>query len=299
MICRSSVQKQEARASPPNSGYCDVIRENIETLFQRLLLGDPKAMAGTPEKHEYDYALGRTIETLRATQERLEAEKFELRIRLALHLSPASAIKYDTSNPVPRHRLIRSYLEQRFSRRGEMVDQLARDLAQLLTAWDESRTQLSGYAGLLLQKQAGRCAHCHVALSLSPPERAHVIDDYKPYHLSPAELLSPEVDHIEAISSLGTNELSNLQVLCRLCNAGKGDGLGLNVRQEICYGGDQLTQIDRIHRSRMLFYVIARAARLCENCHLGFSELTIRPIHGAGGFVRTNLRSVCYPCTLV
>jgi 5-methylcytosine-specific restriction endonuclease McrA len=273
-----------------------VIRESIETLFQRLLLGDPGALAAAPEKHEYDYALSRAVDILQAKVERLEAEKFEFRLRLALHLSPASAIKYDTANPVPRHRLIRSFLQERFGRTGDLVEQLARDVAQLLAAWDESRTQLAGYAPSLLARQKGRCGHCHVTLTIPPPEHPHVIDEYKPYYLSPAELLAPEVDHIEAISSLGTNELRNLQVLCRLCNAGKGDGLGLNVRHEVSHAGEPIKEIEPLHRCRMLFYVISREGQTCGTCGSRTSELTIRPIDERGGFVRTNLRSVCYSC---
>jgi hypothetical protein len=121
-------------------------------------------------------------------------------------------------------------------------------------------------------------------------------DAYKPYYEAPEELLRPEVDHIEAISALGTNTLSNLQVLCRLCNAGKGRGLGLNLRDEVRYAGTPIGEISRAHRCSLVYYVIRRDGQRCTRCDGTLDELTIRPIVDSGAIVRSNLRTVCTAC---
>ena len=48
-------------------------------------------------------------------------------------------------------------------------------------------------------------------------------DEYKPIYNDRNEsyYTNLEIDHILPISSLGSSELDNLQILCRLCNSGK------------------------------------------------------------------------------
>ena len=121
-------------------------------------------------------------------------------------------------------------------------------------------------------------------------------DPYKPYFESPDELLTMEVDHREAVSGLGTNIVDNLQLLCRLCNAGKGDGLGVDVRQEARFAGTPILDVPRSHRARMLFAVIDRDDRKCTVCESAETELTVRPVVRDGAYVRSNLYTVCFDC---
>ena len=273
------------------------VREDIETLFMRLLLGSRVDRLVEADAMEVDYALARAIKLLEARQEQFDAQRFELRLRLAMHLSPANAIEYVPTNPTPRHQLISDHLRTEFGKQGDLVAQLARDVAKLLTSWDEVRHPASAHLNSLLERQRYRCAHCHVLLrSGTTPESVHRRDSYKPYFESEAELLSPEVDHIEAISSLGTNDVTNLQVLCRLCNGGKGDGLGLDVREELKNAGKPILELSVGYRSRMLYYTLLRSGQRCSACNSDERELTIRPIRENGGFIRTNIRATCYAC---
>lgn len=279
-----------------NSG----IRQEIDVLFQRLLLGDPSEFDAPPGQAEYDYAFARAFELLHAHQDQIEGRRFELRLRLALHLSPAEAIAYDSTNSIPRYRLIRQHLVEQFHRPPELADQLARDIAKVLRNWEEGREAVAGHLSQLLMRQDYRCAHCNMHFN-TPPATEKNRDPLKPYHLAPEELKSPEVDHIEAVSCLGTNELRNLQVLCRLCNGGKGDGLGLDVRREMKFSGFPPEEADRHYRAQLLYYVILRDQRRCRRCSSNQDELTIRQLRPAGALARSNMITVCvkfaYPPT--
>ncbi|WP_371683447.1 hypothetical protein [Solirubrobacter soli] len=90
--------------------------------------------------------------------------------------------------------------------------------------------------------------------------------------------------------------MRNLQLLCRLCNAGKGDGLGMEVRHEAAFAGYSVERIPTAHLARLVYYVIDRDNRHCTQCDRDDLELTIRPIVDTGGVVRSNLRTVCVAC---
>jgi hypothetical protein len=128
------------------------------------------------------------------------------------------------------------------------------------------------------------------------PVTALNLDEFKPYHHALEELIKPEVDHIEAISCLGTNELINLQALCRLCNEGKGDGLGIDIRHEVRWSGVPVDQVDRSHRARVLYHVILRDNRCCRLCRDERKELTVRKVRDDGAYARSNLLTVCVDC---
>lgn len=271
------------------------LRQEIEVLFHRLLLGDPADFDGGPGAAEYEYAFARAEQLLHAAEDQAEGRRFELRLRLALHLAPAAAIAYDPTNPVPRHRLIHDHLTAEFGRDETHADRLSRDIAKVLRSWEEDRRSVAGHREDLLKHQNQRCAHCHVHFLVPSPVELSK-DELKPYHLAPLELRVPEVDHIEAVSCLGTNQLSNLQVLCRLCNAGKGDGLGLDVRREMNYAGCRPVEADRHYRAQLVYSVILRDRRKCTSCNGRPTELTIRMVRPEGALVRSNLKTLCCGC---
>ena len=266
-----------------------LILADLHTTLERFILGDRQVILQAPTESEIQFAIQHALELLGARGESLSAGLYELRLRVALHFAPIDAISYDRKNPRPRHRIIRDHLQGDFQRTGPIVEQLARDTAKVLDEWDATRVRVAANAEELLRRQCGRCAHCGVVLWPTPrPHRES--DPFKPYVLAADELLSPEVDHIEPISGFGTNRSENLQVLCRLCNQGKGDGLGLSVRAEAQYAATSIEDIPGPHRMRMFYYVLDRygrnpvSGRTARDC-----ELTIRPIRVRGGYVRSNL----------
>ena len=121
------------------------------------------------------------------------------------------------------------------------------------------------------------------------------LDRFKPYFKSPIELTSPEIDHIVAVSGVGNNGIDNLQLLCRWCNFGKGDGLGVDIRTEAKYAVVEIDDIPRVHIANMFYMTIADNNFACAPCGC-HSELTVRLINMRRGFLLSNLTPTCYQC---
>lgn len=269
---------------------------SLDALLDRLVMGAVRDPASDRAGLYQSFAFERAERILRSDLDARERRRFELRLRLALHLAPAEAVAYARSNPTPRWRLIRDHLATTFDRDFALADPLARLVATVLDNWDRNREAVTGHRNFLMRRDGSRCRHCRVEFADFAARSVVARDDYKPYYLAPDELLSPEVDHDEAISAIGTNDLDNLQLLCRLCNGGKGDGLGVDVRQEANYAGRVLNDIPRAHRARMLYYVLERDGRACVRCGSNQAELTMQRVVALGSFVRSNLSTLCVDC---
>lgn len=269
--------------------------EQLDAQLDRLAIGSLADGRVPRERFYHQTALDRARRLLRWDRDISSQALFETRIRLALHLSPRSAIDYQRSNPRPRWKVIYTHLVQTLGRDPVGAEDLAREIALVLDSWDSERSLVTGHLNFLMKRDGAVCQNCKVSF-VGEPFSLSTQDAYKPYFLAPDELLRPEVDHIEAVSALGTNVLSNLQVLCRLCNAGKGMGLGLDVREEIKYAGYEVELAPRSHRCRLVYYAVNRDGRRCQQCDGSASELTIRPIVPSGGLLRSNLRTVCIEC---
>jgi hypothetical protein len=279
-----------------------MFRNAIDHLFQRLLLNSRMSGRFVADP-DLDHAFVRARRLLSSEMEERDTALFELRLRLAMHLCPAEAIAYDRRRPISRKELVKQYIMAQHGRSEDESEELARDVVRVLRAWEEERQAVNEYLEELWMRQERKCAHCNVRLYLSaqeaeanPPTTQLKYDEYKPYHLAPLELRAPEVDHIEPVARLGDNRLENLQVLCRLCNAGKGDRLGIDVRSEANHAGYPIERVPRHLRLQMFYYVVARSNRECINCGSTKSELTIRKVNDAGGYLRSNLYVVCVRC---
>lgn len=275
------------------------LAHELAVLLERVLLTDFRPrQEDNVQSDVWDSAIRHGIRLLGAKDELLASELFQLKLRLAMHFAPVAAIAYDAANPRPRHLLVRDYLKEAFQREGPASERLARDVAAVLDRWDTARQRVTDIVDSLRARQGNRCAHC--GFLFNPCTTPRSVDEFKPYHDSPDELTAPEVDHIDPISGFGTNRLENLHAICRLCNAGKGEGLGIDVKREILFAAIPVAQIPVPDRIRMLYYVIERDGRKCSLSGKTSreAELTIRFIRPRGGFVRTNLHAVttasCY-----
>jgi hypothetical protein len=270
---------------------------SLDALLDLLVVSAKYGTEGDARATLYrEFAFDRASALLRADEDERMRRTFELRLRLAMHLAPQAAIAYQRSNPKPRWRLIREHLVNTFSRDANETERIARDIALVLDNWEAERTDVGHHRDYLMRRDGSRCSVCHVEFLGGTPKSLVASDDYKPYYTSPDELMTPEVDHIDAISALGTNILDNLQLLCRLCNRGKADGLGIDTRSEAQYAGTKIVEVPVAHRARMLYYVIERDGRRCSQCEASNEELTIRPLVKTGGYVRSNLQAICVTC---
>ncbi len=272
-----------------------VARGDLQTLLERLVLGENGLDAQFKSDSDLQYALQHVARLLSAEGEIAVSTLFEVRLRAALHLAPREAIQYDSpTNLKPRWKLIQNFIKSEFGRDGDAVERLARDVAIVLERWDVKRNRHRGdEAALLLRSQNGRCKHC--GLVLIPDAQPELLGDpYKPYHAVNDDWMSAEIDHIEPVSKFGTNDVENLQVLCRMCNQGKADGTGVDLRYEARYAAFSVGNISEVHRARMFYYVIDRCSRTCVRTNRTSAEveLTIRPVRAAGAYVRTNLVAV-------
>jgi hypothetical protein len=221
-----------------------------------------------------------------------------LRLKLALHLAPPGAINYSPSNPTPRWRLIQSHLIEHLGRSGEETLSLAREVAATLKSWQENRQSVSSYLQPLLERDGDRCKACHIAFDIGSATSLVSSDPYKPYFVKDRTrgMNGPTVDHVVPVSGFGSNEMGNLQLLCELCNQGKGALEPPLLKHEFKYAGDPIEAIPWSHRAKLLYFALEAGRFACAHCHNSSSELTVRRIVAEGAIVSTNLHGTCYAC---
>jgi 5-methylcytosine-specific restriction endonuclease McrA len=224
------------------------------------------------------------------------ALRYDLAIRVALHLSPPAAVHYDPLSPASRWKLVAEYIRDHLKIRSLLVDRLSRRVADILDRLQVERDDfLCTYRNRLVAKFGNKCALC--GFKFDSPRAGRADDVLKPYNESWDELTRAEVDHINPISGTGDNDFRNLQLLCRLCNWGKGFGLVPAALEELRLSAIPLPDIPRAHRARLLYHTLARSAE-CALCKTGRSdvELTIDLIVKSGCCVLSNLQTVCNSC---
>lgn len=278
-----------------------VLQENLyselDSILEQLTLGSPPHSSSLREAHYLDVAFANAERLLSSPADDKNRKRFELRLRLALHYSPSAAIVYERNAPTPRWELIKKHLITVYKRDEKFAESLARSIAVVLDRWDRTRSQVTAHKKYLIRRDGPYCKSCKISFT-EGSKFITTSDPFKPYFESPEELQQIEVDHIEPISALGDNALENLQLLCRLCNHGKSDGLGVELRTEAKYAGYSVNKIPISHRAAMLYYVLARNQYKCSICQSESNELTVRLIVENGGYIRSNLYTICYNCLI-
>jgi hypothetical protein len=87
-----------------------------------------------------------------------------------------------------------------------------------------------------------------------------------------------------------------LQLLCELCNRGKGALDPPLLKHEFLHAASPIEEIPWSHRAKLLYFTLEAAEFSCASCGDSDSELTIRKVMMEGAIVSTNLRSLCYRC---
>ena len=260
--------------------------------------------SNNPESKLSQFALGGLADAFRLSEHIEEALESSLKLRLALHFCPVDAIQWDATRSDSRVDVISRYLQEAFAVRCDEAVNIARDVATVLRCWETQRQKLASRVEELLARQSNKCATCHVEFSeerRSLTERGE-LDSLKPYHLNPGAgtWMAPEVDHIVPISVLGTNDDDNLQVLCKLCNAGKGDSTGISLMHEYqhCSSNTEVTGTPQFHQHiRQLHYYRLRMDLFrCTKCDSCENELAIRKVRGDGVLTLSNLTTLCFNC---
>lgn len=228
-----------------------------------------------------------------------------VRLRVALSLCPNDALTHRRSDRVSRREKIRRHLVTESLVPRDLVERLAEAIELALDAWQEKREDVTSFRSQLIARDGNRCGACAVDFALAGDEisAARERDPFKLGWVSPSRHYFPTVDHREPVSKFGTNELSNLWLLCRFCNEGKGDGAPLLLKHELEYAtalpwvGTGMPEAHLVaYSGRLTFRVLARDGFTCVMCSTSQSELTIRKDRERGLAVLSNLVSICIDC---
>lgn len=228
-----------------------------------------------------------------------------VRLRIALSLCPVSALTHRKSERLSRSEKISNYLiEEKLVSGIDDARRLAIIVDKVVDNWLTERINVAGFRDALISRDGTLCNACHVDLNTPSAEVWSVVhkDEYKLTWIDPERAVSYTVDHRDPVSKFGTNELSNLEILCRYCNEGKDDGSPMLLKHEVELAADLPVRDEETARrlvgksARLVYRVLRRDYFTCALCGSKDLELTIRKLSNDGLAVMSNLTTVCSAC---
>lgn len=270
----------------------------LDSVLHRLLL-----------EQEYGTAHGNSLREWAMDRLSMHGEVNEhvdqyVRLRIALSLCPPSALTHSKSERLSRQEKIESHLVKHDLAMPAEAKQLATVIDRVISNWLTGRADVSGFRGALVSRDGSLCSACHVDLSKPAWDATSVVstDPYKLTWAQPERCIAYTVDHKAPVSKFGTNDINNLEILCRYCNEGKEDGAPLLLKHEVELATSLPIDDPSVANallgksSRLVYRVLKRDNFRCLQCASQSSELTVRKVADGGLAVMSNLRAICYGC---
>lgn len=221
---------------------------------------------------------------------------YEFRLELIHSLVDRDSIESDQGDD---RRMLKIYLEGRHNISSLMSTKLANRISSLHNKLSTKRKSPFSADDFLIEQQA-KCSHCKHTFWFEGDPPPEILDPYKPYHwkIYRSEL-SPEIDHVDPVSLFGTNVRENLTLMCKFCNRGKMDSLGINTHK-IKLSKLRLQEPPTEKNMKLLkplaYYRMQLDNRKCTQCGDEEKPLTIRPLRPELLTTIQNTRTFCYEC---
>lgn len=227
-----------------------------------------------------------------------------VKLRVALSLCPVSALTHRKSERLSRAEKIHNHLLSQQLVDSSDAGRLAILVDRVIDNWLTERVNVAGFRDALIARDGTCCNACHVDLGRPASEAQSVVrkDPYKLTWVNPDRTVSYAVDHKIPVSKFGTNDLENLELLCRYCNEGKDDGTPLLLKHEVELAAnlpaDSIEIASRlvVKTARLVYRVLKRDSFRCSGCGADDCELTVRKVSSEGLAVMSNLHSRCFVC---
>jgi 5-methylcytosine-specific restriction endonuclease McrA len=237
----------------------------------------------------------------------------EILLRVAIHFTPQQALAKLQGNTISSnayseekepYQMIITYVSNNFDLSEKESKRLGYRLGRIWKNWQAERDKSTINIGKnelkqrLSKRQKNRCKNCGAQFERSDNSVLYTNNDgYKPVSEFTEQQYKKELDHVEPLSKFGSDEIDNLQLLCRFCNQGKKDDTGFSLDDRLEIASKDIIAVSASKR-RTLFFEATASKTQCERCGKSVDsvEMTVRKQNENGCFASSNLEMVCVDC---